>query len=432
MNRTSEARNVLSVFMDEHHVGSLYNEAPLSFSYQSTWLSHPAARPLNPTLPLQAEKLTSPEVHAFFENLLPEGNQRKIISMRHHVSTIFGLLSVVGGDTAGSIVLLPVGQIPQAPHYQALSWSQVDQLMHGGKLKDNELEKRRKDEEEGTNSRLTLSGAQYKLLISLDENGSPLLPFGSSPTTHILKPDIVRNDIRIFSSAVNETMVMRAAKLCGLPTADVSYQPEVKACLVKRYDRIQQADGTLRRLWQADFCQLLGKPSDVKYEIDGGPTFKECFDLLRMYSAQPAIDQRHLLRWLFFNLYVGNNDSHAKNLSILSAAGGRQDLQLAPFYDMMSTRVYAGLARQFTFQINGEYVPGKITKTHMEAFAKLLGVKTNYLMKIASDMAEQVENSIRIAAQEIALPLASPEKIMAERIQQKITSIVNKMRNRLL
>jgi len=432
MNAASEASNVLSVFMDEHHVGSLYNETPLGFTYNSTWLSNPAANSLNPTLPLQAEKITSPEVHAFFENLLPEGEQRKIISMRHHVSTIFGLLSVVGGDTAGSIVFLPLGHVPQAPHYQSLNWSQVDQLIHGGALEGKRLEKLIKDQEEAANSRPTLSGAQYKLLISLDENGSPLLPLGSSPTTHILKPDIIRHDVNIFSSAINETIVMRTAKLCGLPTADVSYQSEVKACLVKRYDRIQQADGTLRRLWQADFCQLLGKPSEVKYEIDGGPTFKECFNLLRIYSAQPAIDQRNLLRWLFFNLYVGNNDSHAKNLSILSAAESRQDLQLAPFYDLMSTRVYAGFARQFTFQINGEYVPGKITKTHIEAFARLLGIKTNYVMKIASDMAEQVENSIRIAAQEIALPLSSPEKVMAERIQQEIASIVNKMCNRLL
>ena len=32
-------------------------------------------------------------------------------------------------------------------------------------------------------------------------------------------------------------------------------------------------------------------------------------------------DLRHLVRWVFFNLYVGNNDSHAKNLSIYSVPG---------------------------------------------------------------------------------------------------------------
>ncbi|MTV39022.1 HipA domain-containing protein [Duganella radicis] len=94
---------------------------------------------------------------------------------------------------------------------------------------------------------------------------------GSSPSTHILKPDIVRTDINVFASAVNETIMMLAAHRCGLPVARASYQPETQACLVQRYDRVRQADGRLLRIWQADFCQLLGKKSDVKYEQDGGP-----------------------------------------------------------------------------------------------------------------------------------------------------------------
>jgi len=428
MNPANETDNALSVFMDEHHVGSLYNETPLAFAYDPLWLNSALAKSLAPEIPLQTGKIASPYVYAFFENLLPEGEQRKLISMRHHVSTLFGLLATVGGDTAGSVVLLPSGQLPQPPRYRSLEWNQLNQLIHGDVSNDKKL---REIIREQTNpkSGITLSGVQHKILISLDQHGLPLLPSGSSPTTHILKPDIVRNDITIFSSAVNETIVMRLAQLCELPTAEIAYQPEVHACLVKRYDRLQQADGKLRRLWQADFCQLLGKPSDVKYEMDGGPSFKECFDLLLTYSVRPAIDQRNLLRWLFFNLYVGNNDSHAKNLSILGTTEG---LRLAPFYDLMSTRVYSGLAPQFTFQIGGEFSPGKMQQSHLESFAKLLGVKTIYLMKIAREMAEQVENTIPVAAHGIASVLEPSEKIMAERIQQKILGIVKKMRSRFL
>lgn len=429
MSSSTEMANVLSVFMDEHHVGSLYNETPLAFAYDPMWLNGALAKPLAPEIPLRAEKVNSPYVHAFFENLLPEGEQRKLISMRHHVSTLFGLLATVGGDTAGSVVLLPSGQLPQPPRYRSLEWNQLNQLIHGEGFNDKKLREIIREQTNSTKSGITLSGVQHKLLISLDQHGLPLLPLGPSPTTHILKPDIIRNDIALFSSAVNETIVMRLAQLCELPTADVSYQPEVKACLIKRYDRLQQADGQLRRLWQADFCQLLGKPSDVKYEMDGGPSFKECFDLLLTYSVRPAIDQRNLLRWLFFNLYVGNNDSHAKNLSIL---GKTEGLRLAPFYDLMSTRVYSGLAQQFTFQIGGEFSPGKMQHSHLESFARLLGVKTNYLMKIASEMAEQVENTIPVATHEIASALAPAEKVMAERIEQKIGGIVKKMRSRFL
>ena len=94
---------------------------------------------------------------------------------------------------------------------------------------------------------------------------------------------------------------------------------------MERYDRVRDSNGTLNRLWQADFCQLAGKPSDCKYEADGGPTFKDCFDLLTAHSVRPALDQRNLLRWLFFNLYVGNNDTHAKNIAILNTPFTREN-----------------------------------------------------------------------------------------------------------
>jgi serine/threonine-protein kinase HipA len=419
--------DALAVFMDKVRVGTLHNEEPLSFSYDDAWLADPAAKPIDPQIPLQAGKIASIYVYAFFENLLPEGDQRKLVSLRHHVSTVFGLLATVGGDTAGSCVLLPLGQLPQPPLYRAMTWDQVDKLLHVDSLDAGVEEDAEADPDDLTKPRISVSGAQLKMLISLDGLGNPLQPMGTSPSTHILKPDMVRADINLFATAVNETIVMRAAGICGMPTAGVSYQAEVRACLVERYDRVREADGSLRRLWQADFCQLAGKPSAIKYEADGGPTFKDCFDLLSAHTVRPAIDQRSLLRWLFFNLYVGNNDSHAKNLSILRTPDG---LRLAPFYDLMSTRVYSGLGRHFALSVGGEFSPGKIEKSHLVTLAASLGVSPKYLMKIAQETAGKVESAIPEAVRELMPNLAPPEKIIAERIQQKILSITKKLKNR--
>jgi serine/threonine-protein kinase HipA len=44
-----------------------------------------------------------------------------------------------------------------------------------------------------------------------------------------------------------------------------------------------------------------------------------------------------LLRWLVFNLLIGNDDSHLKNLSFL-VSPGRVDL--APHYDLLATGIY--------------------------------------------------------------------------------------------
>jgi serine/threonine-protein kinase HipA len=426
----------LDVFIDGQRVGTLHNQQPLAFSYAPEWLARANALAISTHLPLSAATQDTPMVGAFFENLLPEGNQRKLISLRYHVSTVFGMLSMVGGDSAGALVLLPPGQLPAPAAYEPMSWAQLGKLLHPDGSSMAALDQTPADDDVGkqTNDRpdperISLSGAQVKMLISLDSDGNPLYPLGASPTTHIVKPDMFRGDSKLFATAINETLVMRTASLCGLPTAKVSYQATLRACLVERYDRVAQADGSLLRLWQADFCQLAGIESGRKYEADGGPSFKQCFDLLAKHSARPAQDQRHLLRWLFFNLYTGNNDSHAKNLAICAAPEG---LRLAPFYDLLCTRVYAGLGRQFAFTIAGEALPGNLNRGHWLRFAQTLGVAPKYLFKIAAEMADQVLLALPQAMQQILPGVAPAETVLLGRIEAKIISTIRKMQQRML
>jgi serine/threonine-protein kinase HipA len=407
-------------------VGTLHNTDPLSFSYSAAWLATPGATPIHPDLPLATGPSNAPYVAAFFENLLPEGDQRTVISMREQVSSVFGLLARVGGESAGAYTLVPEGEMPQAPVYQPLTWEQVRVLVHDDGAQSKERDAIERAAQDLPRPRMSMSGAQFKVLLYLDEGGNPARPMGNAPSTHILKPDIQRPDIKAFASSVNESIVMRAAASCGLPTAGVSYQAVAQACLVERYDRVRQGDGSLRRLWQADFCQLLGVQSGVKYEHEGGPGFKECYDKLAL-SAQPAVDRRHLLRWLFFNLCAGNNDSHAKNLSLLATPQG---LRLAPFYDMMCTRIYPGLSNQFAFEIAGESEPGKLADTHLAELAKTLGVGVRYLQKLAIEVAQQVALAVPQAAAELMPSLDFNHAVMAERLAQRIKSTATKMGRR--
>jgi serine/threonine-protein kinase HipA len=417
----------LWVYGPDGLVGTLHHTDPLSFTYSEAWLSQEGAVPLHPSLSLTPDRIDSPYVTAFFENLLPEGNQRKMISMREQVTSVFGLLACVGGESAGSFVLVPEGETLEAPVYQNLTWEQVHLLVHANSAMSAERGAIERAAKELPRPRMSISGAQFKVLLYLNEAGDPARPMGNAPSTHILKPDIVRSDISVFASSVNETIVMLAAAKCGLQTAHVAYQPIAKACLVERYDRLRQPDGSLLRLWQADFCQLLGKQSDVKYEHDGGPTFKECYDLLKI-SARPAVDRLQLLRWLFFNLCAGNDDSHAKNLSMIATPGG---LRLAPFYDLMCTRVYPGLGSHFAFTIAGESQPGKLTPAHLGQLANALGVAPRYLQRLAVTVSDQVASAIPAIAQNVLPDLAPSERIMAERLVLRIASISHRMRDRL-
>jgi serine/threonine-protein kinase HipA len=418
--------NALWVYGPDGLVGTLHNTDPLSFSYHDEWLATPGAGPIHPHLPMAAGQLDSPYVAAFFENLLPEGDQRTLISMREKVSTVFGMLACVGGESAGAYTLLPEGETPQPPVYQPLSWEQVRVLVHDDGFHAEERAAIERAAQDMPAPRMSMSGAQFKVLLYLDQQGGPARPMGNAPSTHILKPDIGRSDIKIFASSVNETIVMHTAGLCDLPTAHTSYQPVAQACLVERYDRVRQPDGSLRRLWQADFCQLLGVQSGLKYEHEGGPGFEQCYELLGL-STKPALDRRYLLRWLFFNLCVGNNDSHAKNLSILATPEG---LRLAPFYDMMCTRMYARLSPQFALSIAGESEPGQLTHEHIAKLARTLGVGVRYLQKLAVEVAQQVHDGVSVATAEVKPLLPPNDRIMAERLEQRIKSISKSMGKR--
>ncbi|WZB73860.1 HipA domain-containing protein [Achromobacter insuavis] len=94
----------------------------------------------------------------------------------------------------------------------------------------------------------------------------------------------------------------------------------------------------------------------MKYEADGGPSLAHCRELLRDMGVNAA-DLKRFLQWVVFNLCVGNNDSHAKNLSVLQTPDGHY--RLAPFYDLMCTALYPGLARNFAFTVGAS--PGPAT-----------------------------------------------------------------------
>lgn len=414
----------LDVFVGGVLMGTLHDTDPLSFSYSPECLVGLVNAPFSALIKPAPGRISTTAVTSFFENLLPEGDERVLLQSRYHVTTIFGVLSKVGGDTAGSVVVLPEGKHPQPDAYMPVSWDDIGALV-------NDTTEVPPAIAQAAGSTTTLSGAQHKLLLLVaGQGGEPSLPLNGSISSHILKPDIRRPGLRVFSSAINETLVMRLAHACKLPTAPVQYLPAVKSCLVERYDRMRDASGTLQRLYQADLCQLLNKPSSVKYESDGGPSFQDCYNLIKRMSAVPLTDCHNLVRWLFFNLMVGNNDTHAKNLSMLS----RNDAtRLAPFYDQMCTQVYAGLSNDFAFRIGKHFEPGLIDYDDLCSLAASLGVNHRALLSIAMKVAEQIETSLpsQVASLLHLTPTGSGEQILLNRVSTLIERNIRKFKARV-
>lgn len=414
----------LGVWCGESLAGTLHDTTPMAFEYTPAWLARTPPVAMS-AIPLAPGRNDSAAVQAFFENLLPEGELRDYLSARKKASTLFALLREVAGDTAGGFVILPGGQHPASAdenHYPATSW----------KALAAKLRKKTASDIMGRDARISLAGAQAKISIALFADGIPRLPRGTAPSTHILKPDI-RRLARVWHSAVNETIIMLTAARCGLPTAEVFYEPHTQACLVRRFDRVMQTDGALGRLIQYDLCQLTGIRSEKKYEKEGGPGVAACAGLIRTHSTGPAADLRHFVLWILFNLYTGNNDSHAKNLSLLEAPGGgaHVSVTLAPFYDLMATRLYPGLSADFAFAIGGETRPGAVTGKHLDAMAAELGMRPQFIASLAVDLAHTMPAAID-AATAAVLPLLTPgAKALAQRLKKFVVSNTAKTARRI-
>lgn len=350
----------LDVYLNSDLVGRLEQDdhGELGFQYASTWLERPDAGALSISLPLRAEPFSRRECRPFFAGLLPEEDQRRILAEAFRISerNDFSLLDKIGGECAGAVSLIPPGQQPE--------WSpQVSTplSLEGLAAKLAELPKKPLlAGEQGL--RLSLAGAQSKMAVMV-RNGEYSLPVQGTPSSHILKPQSPR-----FEHLVeNEFFCMRLAALAGLRVAEVQLGEAggSRFLQITRYDRESLADGRLQRLHQEDFCQALGCVPEQKYQQEGGPGLRQCFELIRSVSSAPALDVLHLLDAVVFNVLIGNGDAHGKNFSLLYRAG---TLRLAPLYDLICTQAYPELDQRFAMKIGKHRDPGRIGREEWRAF----------------------------------------------------------------
>ena len=348
----------------------------IGFRYDPEWLSG-GGFAISQTLPLGAEEFTAEEgvAHRFFANLLPEGGFRERIVRDLKISdTDFNLLRAIGGECAGALSVLPVERKPLTQHsYRPINDEELtDIVSQRGQPYSWSGEKR---------PRFSLAGAQNKFPILMRE-GKYLLPHEESPSSHILKFEIAgyRN------VPAYETFTTLLAKAVGLPVVNIQLRSvnSIHYTIMERYDRFLSDEGEMLRAHQEDFCQALGYGHEKKYQEDGGPSFAQCFGMLRDVSGDPATDLPHLLRWQIFNVLAGNSDGHAKNLSLLYKDNG--EVRLAPFYDLVCTRAIERIDYHLALSVGNERNPGVIIKRHWEDMAKQCDIRPRYLLDLVDEV----------------------------------------------
>ena len=409
----------LDVYLRRHLAGQLIQDehGQTSFRYAESWLNDAKAIPLSHSLPLGKERFSRKECQGFFAGILPEQSKREIIAKNLGISARndFAMLEQIGGECAGAVVFVPVGESLAERNYgyRQLSSEKLAEILR--QLPRRPL----MAGEDGI--RLSLAGAQDKIALHVSNNQISL-PLGGAPSTHILKPAIERFEGIVF----NEALCMKLAQAIGLHTAktEVGKVENIDYLLVERYDRTRLQDSPggpehLEREHQEDFCQALGIVPDHKYQNEGGPSLKQCFALLRELSRVPVIDLQRLLDAVIFNFLIGNHDAHGKNFSLRY---GRQT-RLAPLYDVLSTAYYPELSPKMAMKIGGEYSSDKVFPKHFDQLAEEAGLAKPVVKRRVRELAETVLSK----APDLITghPAAKP---VAALVQSRCTTVVDRFK----
>jgi serine/threonine-protein kinase HipA len=342
-----------------------------------------AGRQISHSLPFDGGAREHPIT--FFENLLPDGVQRERLAARLGVSdtSTFTLLEHVGGDCAGALSLYREGVVPdRAPTaLRPLDDALLVRFVDVGVVPTLVNE----------GVRLSLAGAQNKVPVVLRDE-QLFLPEGHSASTHILK--FANDDYR--GLVENEHFMLELARAVGLDVArsrlwKLPYEFG-QALLVERYDRV---DG--RRLHQEDFCQATGNPPSKKYEADDGPSLIDVFRVLDIASTDPAKDLISLVKWHAFNVATGNNDGHAKNISLLR----EPTVRLAPVYDLVCTRAWPALSKHLAFRVGGAVDAGATGPNAWRKFASEAQMSPKLVLDAAATVSASVAEHAPMLAQRL-------------------------------
>ena len=406
----------LVVYCQEKVVGSLEfdKEERLSFQYDKSWLAFKNRFPLSIALGLSDKIYGHIETKSFFENLLPEGEIKQLLEAhgKSSIKSEFGFLKEFGGDCAGAFKILPETRKASktTKPKKELKLEVIYKYLNEKKsLTDVILNK------EG--GKFSLAGAQDKFAVIFEKN-KIYLALDDSPTTHIIKPHV-----RYFNSThdtpYNEYLCMKLAAVVGLnvPHVDI-IEGEYPLFIVERFDRIQTKTG-ISRIHQQDFCQAQGMTSLKKYESDGGPTFADNYNLVKAHSTSPIPDLNQLLKWLIYNLVIGNNDSHSKNLAFLQTEEG---IRLAPFYDLLSTSVYKEIGPNFAFKIGGQSLWFKLKSRHFDKLSNELELRDDVIRKLATKLLLDIEKHYPKLLEEFTerFPEVKTGKILEKEILKRV------------
>jgi len=404
----------LDVVYGRQVIGQLtqYKESGLlELSYSQQWQETGFA--ISPALTF--EKHDKAAAYNFLDNLLPEGEARKLLAQDIGVNEkqVFPQIRAIGNDLCGAFSFL--AEQSSSSDKAIFRVIEEEELIHRLDHKED-IGLLHWDEK----PRLSVAGVQDKLNIFVNEHGEIGLADGTLSSTYILKFER-KNCANLV---INEYFCMKLSQLVGLPTSDVTLKRFGKhpALLVKRFDR--RHDVTSNRVLRKhviDGCQALNLPRDYKYErnlgdgrdvkhIRDGASLERLFSFCRQ-SSDPIANIQWLINWQLFNLLISNYDSHGKNVSFFY---GANESVFTPAYDLVNVAMFDQFKHTLAMAMGDEFEPDTINTYQLADFADSCQLNRELVSRMLIKLATKVLKEM--AANNIASELEKEGSISREEI----------------
>jgi serine/threonine-protein kinase HipA len=312
-------------------------------------------------------KSASVKAPPFFSNLLPEGGLRRSIAQRLkvHEDREFLLLSALGEDLPGAVILTPVdtpdhlkrrrgGAVaPTAEDLQELKFSLGGMQMKFSMLRQGE--------------RFTLAGGKKlgNYIVKPPSNDFEALPMVEAATMETA---------RAAGMDVPEIQLLTSAKIQGLPNMAGFRQGE-PFYAIRRFDR---PDGG--RIHVEDFAQVFNLRTHQKY---GRVNYDMIGRTLLVYAGG-LFDLKEMARRLVLNVLMGNGDAHIKNWALIYDNPLRP--RLAPAYDLVSTVAYTAHDTSVALNMGGVKLFKVITLDTFADLFRRIGIVDQVLEEVMEEV----------------------------------------------
>jgi serine/threonine-protein kinase HipA len=300
----------------------------------------PAARFVSLLMPVRTGSYAYPDLHPSLRMNLPEGFPLSVLQEQigpHGGASPLDLLAVVGRNTIGRVTVSMAGADP-AP---APLPFELATILRGDNSEDAFAELVRRYAPCG------VSGVVPKFLSPEPSGkGRPAV------RRHIVKGPTAR----LPGLALNEHFCMAVARLAGIDTAVTEVSDDGQALAVQRFDF--EADGVTRKGLE-DLCCLLALRPEEKYQSSWERVAGRILSVVPAPALQNAVLSQ-LADLLLLSYALRNAGCHTKNIALLYTS--REQIALAPVYDMATTTVYDDYAQNppaLSLDGRSSWTPGK-------------------------------------------------------------------------